>query len=1165
MMQNRWLRCLCVILSVSFVLTLAPSRISAEDDIVNFYSVSENLEYDVDVTIVSAWDTYANLEFTITNTGTETIHNWYFTFDLPYIVEGIWNAYVFETVNGVFTIKNAGWNQDIQANSTVNFGMTVSSLNGQPIDALPSFYLLNITERTVDPSCYALSYQEYSNWGSGFNGALVITNISAETIEDWSLFFSTNREITEVSGADLDTDDNIYHVSNNDSNQNLAPYSNVNLTVNGSGLDTNNTLVLNSVALKAVSCAFGLTEDVDSNGIVDYVDFINGKNTDPDISPTPTPTVTPTDDPSITPTPDVSLTPSITPEPTVEPTPVITPTPEPTDIPEEDFSDSDEDGLLDSEERMYGTDPNLPDSDGDGITDFIEISMGYNPCQRETDGDGISDGDKDFDMDGISNAEEIKRGICPFLSDSDDDNINDYDEIYAYGTLPDNDDTDEDNLIDGDEVALGLDPTNPDSDGDNTPDDQEKIRQTTEKTLIDDTNTVISSVDVSVNGTGYIESNLSISNTLGIDVYSSALGGLVGSPVTFEYSGEMDEATMVFHYIESELDGVDEEDLCLIWYDEENGEYDLLDEQMLNTNENTITYTTTHFSTYMIVNKPLMLLKWKETLDRAADALQRNETQYLIAVYLDYRDSTEERILKNNIVHTISGNLTDDSYMALLFFSEECESHVGLSRNEFDSQSDYRVLYTDIDFSDNPDYTNMFSFASDAQIVCSSNLVLYLITSESEISLTDEDWEEINRNGTYEIRIISTSSSCQVADSVGTEIETICYSDESDEFFEAITLSSKFPCRLNSDSDEFLDYQERCGFVLTNATYITTNPQKGDTDDDTLLDSDEIARPKRLLDLAIARDPAFKNLFAQYVGIIDYCWIFNSNPTMKDSDGDKAEDSEDARPLQVNPNKIYVFTSKEFARHGQVLGNTYEINGYLVEVFSVDSMQEFTDAWNQIGLCASSESISDRLFYNVTDVVIQMHGTRDSLEIAPDTFLCTEFHNLGITHKKIKDLPNKRIESIELNCCNTGRSPNSPTGKNVAEEFLEFSDCVVAPDTMLTYVYVNENTDYMSYSYYCWTYDEYKKIEVNDESEVKGKEINLNNYSNSSETHGFLKYTQPIDKDINTTDCYFCDTRLAQLYYCRETNKYFLDCEIVDDYDFNNLHDTLLSMKAGEF
>ncbi len=223
MLRDRRLKCLCLILSLTIVFACFPVSVLAEENSASFFSVTENLEYTVDVSVVSTWDTYANLEFVITNTGIETIHNWHITFDCPYSIAGIWGAEVFESNSeSVYTFKNAGWNQDILPGNSINFGMTVSTQDGHPVGDLPTFYLLNTEKVPVDSCRYSVSYQEYSNWGNGYNGAVFFTNSSSEPIEDWQISFNASRNITEVAGAELTVDENRYVISNNGTNQNVS-------------------------------------------------------------------------------------------------------------------------------------------------------------------------------------------------------------------------------------------------------------------------------------------------------------------------------------------------------------------------------------------------------------------------------------------------------------------------------------------------------------------------------------------------------------------------------------------------------------------------------------------------------------------------------------------------------------------------------------------------------------------------------------------------------------------------------------------------------------------------------------------------------------------------------------------------------------------------------
>jgi len=134
--------------------------------------------------------------------------------------------------------------------------------------------------------------------------------------------------------------------------------------------------------------------------------------------------------------------------------------------------DLDNDGLTNSQEVAYGTDPGNPDSDFDGLNDGDEITLGTNPLVRDTDGDGLFDGDEiiagsnplieDSDNDGMSDKFEFDFGFNPNDSadasfDSDNDSLINLQE-FVYGTNPLVPDTDGDGVSDGGEVANGTDP-----------------------------------------------------------------------------------------------------------------------------------------------------------------------------------------------------------------------------------------------------------------------------------------------------------------------------------------------------------------------------------------------------------------------------------------------------------------------------------------------------------------------------------------------------------------------------------------------------------------------------------------------------------------------------------------------------------------------------------
>lgn len=251
-------------------------------------------------------------------------------------------------------------------------------------------------------------------------------------------------------------------------------------------------------------------------------------------------------------------------------------------------TDTDGDGLPDYIEEMLGTSCTLKDTDGDGLSDFIEVYFGLDPL--------VSDADMDFDEDGLTTREELEYGTYFYLADTDGDGLTDYEEIKIYHTNPKEVDTDGDGLEDGAEIRLGLDPLSADSDGDGIPDGKEKIPQTIAVQFGGEEKNAILSVEVFMAATGDLEQTTRIENTYGKDILSSEVVGLVGIPVEITTFSEFDEATITFTYDETALGEVKEENLRVMWYDEENNQYVILDEEtILDTENNTVSYKTTHF------------------------------------------------------------------------------------------------------------------------------------------------------------------------------------------------------------------------------------------------------------------------------------------------------------------------------------------------------------------------------------------------------------------------------------------------------------------------------------------------------------------------------------------------------------------------------------------
>ena len=167
---------------------------------------------DVTYKVSSSWEKHANVEVTIKNSKKEKIEDWEVKFESSNCIENIWNAAISKKNKNSYVIKNSGWNQDIEVDSSISFGMTIQYED--KIDIPDKAYLTKECREVL--SEYKVTYKEYSHWGDGdINGEITIHNLSNEPINDWKLELETNIEIKNIWNALIqETDDNYVYLNN---------------------------------------------------------------------------------------------------------------------------------------------------------------------------------------------------------------------------------------------------------------------------------------------------------------------------------------------------------------------------------------------------------------------------------------------------------------------------------------------------------------------------------------------------------------------------------------------------------------------------------------------------------------------------------------------------------------------------------------------------------------------------------------------------------------------------------------------------------------------------------------------------------------------------------------------------------------------------------------
>lgn len=557
-------------------------------------------------------------------------------------------------------------------------------------------------------------------------------------------------------------------------------------------------------------------------------------------------------------------------------------------------TDADNDGLPDYMEMVLGTNLNNKDTDSDGLPDGYEVlTLGTDPLKADTDGNGVKDSDEDADGDKLTNLEEYKLDTSPINPDTDGDGLNDYEEVYTYHTDPLNADTDGDGLSDGDDVALGFSPLLKDTDSNGILDCDEKIKQEITQEIKNEEAPQISEVQVSFEGTGNISNTTTIENIYGKDILSSEVVGLIGAPVEITTTSEFENATITFKYDKSRLGDTKEEDLAVMWYDEENGVYQILDnETVLDKEKQTVSYKTTHFSKYMVVDKNIWYNTWRTNIDYRVGTTTK--LYYDFAFVVDTSGSMEGQRIEyakqsmNNFVDC----LTDNDNACLVSFESNAYLKARLGATK-------ETLHTAI---------NSLNAYGGTYVSSGLNMALnQLIASTSGnqkaiVLICDGDVDSVqsyvniakaNNIKIFAINVISADNDIlqSMADETGGEYYYAYTAEELLTAFSHISSESLFNFDLtDTDGDGLPDTFEKNGMRLANGKIVYTDPNKPDTDGDGLTDGEEMGILRRsgvliFPSLELPFKPLFNN--NMYIGKGAYSssvLYFNnkSDPTQKE-------------------------------------------------------------------------------------------------------------------------------------------------------------------------------------------------------------------------------------------------------------------------------------------
>jgi len=523
------------------------------------------------------------------------------------------------------------------------------------------------------------------------------------------------------------------------------------------------------------------------------------------------------------------------------------------------LEDLDGDRLSNVRERELGTDALEGDTDGDDLTDGYEVFVvDTDPNEEDTDGDETDDGSEDFDGDGLTNAEEEDAGTDPSLADSDGDRLPDPEELDV-GTDPMRPDTDDDLLEDGTEVgdAFETDPTDPDTDGDDVVDGNETYTTTARDEDFD--------VSVEITGEGNLARDVSIEDASEKDVIFGdyAPEGLFASDaVDLNVSREFEESRVTLGYNESKVNN--ESSVAVFRYNSTAGGYERLNSTIDETND-TVMATTDEFSPFALVN----LEVWAELLNRELPSrntesknfsrIQGNPGSLPVGQEVGFFIWEDD----NGVMKTLTGSGGGKTEVHVMSYTITTDGEfVDISGSSFESVG-FEATESRIS-GKNPirgstDNLN-FELSSNATELTFDLGRSDPIPADEWDSLSDEEKkEEVRSTPTYpDPSVINLGADRESPSSATFTLSTASGGD--------------------SDGDGIPDAIEEQNILLNDGPTVDTDPDNPDTDNDGLLDGDEVDVETELEN--------------------GYAWT--SDPTNPDTDNDTLEDGTEVNGWEVS-------------------------------------------------------------------------------------------------------------------------------------------------------------------------------------------------------------------------------------------------------------------------
>lgn len=164
---------------------------------------------------IASWGKYVTGAVTVKNVSEETLKSWSIQYDYEGEIISLWGATLDSAKDGVVCVSAPKWNKNLKSGASVTFYFIAKIADKENIPK-PQNVILTSEERTgADNISYRVSLKRTSQWPKGYTGSIVIENTGDTLIDEWTIEFDYEDNITSVWGGRIVSHEGDHYVITN--------------------------------------------------------------------------------------------------------------------------------------------------------------------------------------------------------------------------------------------------------------------------------------------------------------------------------------------------------------------------------------------------------------------------------------------------------------------------------------------------------------------------------------------------------------------------------------------------------------------------------------------------------------------------------------------------------------------------------------------------------------------------------------------------------------------------------------------------------------------------------------------------------------------------------------------------------------------------------------